>query len=194
MTRRRTRCLSREATTSAQCAFVPSVRWVTVGEEAAVNTAVEMPSEVGPRVGLFDRFAGGAAHVASRAPFFAACVLLILVWAPTVLFLNFDTWQLLINTATTIVTFLMVALLQNSQTRNDQATQHKLNAIADGLADLMERLAATDDEEFAQEIHELKLAVGLEGHEATTHNGQEPERAEGGSAAGRGERTPSSPN
>ncbi|HEX4778695.1 MAG TPA: low affinity iron permease family protein [Acidimicrobiia bacterium] len=135
---------------------------------------VEMPSEVGPRVGSFDRFAGGAAHVASRAPFFAACVLLIVVWAPTVLFLSFDTWQLLINTATTIVTFLMVALLQNSQTRNDQATQHKLNAIADGLADLMEHIAG-DDAAFGQEIHELKLAVGLEEHESTS--GQKPDDA-----------------
>jgi low affinity Fe/Cu permease len=143
----------------------------------------EMPSEVGPRVGSFDRFAGAAAHVASRAPFFAACVLMIVVWAPTVLFLQFDTWQLLINTATTIVTFLLVALLQNSQTRNDQATQHKLNAIADGLADLMERVGG-GDAEFREEIYELKLAVGLETHESTsgeenqgharTSNGQRP--------------------
>src|SRR5437868_15123341 len=103
-----------------------------------------MPTEVSTRVGFFDRFAGHAAKFASRAPFFAGCVLLILIWAPTVTFLKFDTWQLLINTATTIVTFLMVALLQNSQTRNDQATQHKLNAIADGLADLMERFAEDD--------------------------------------------------
>ncbi len=131
---------------------------------------VEMPSEVGPRIGWFDRFAGGSAHVASRAPFFAACVLLIVVWAPTVLFLNFDTWQLLINTATTIITFLMVALLQNSQTRNDQATQHKLNAIADGLADLMERMSG-DDTSFKREIQELKLAVGLELHESTSGPG-----------------------
>src|SRR5947208_13307898 len=104
-----------------------------------------MPTEVEGRVGFFDRFAGHASHVASRAPFFAACVLLILVWAPTLAFLKFDTWQLLINTATTIVTFLLVALLQNSQTRNDQATQHKLNAIADGLADLMAHSSAERD-------------------------------------------------
>jgi hypothetical protein len=61
----------------------------------------------------------------------------------------------------------MVALLQNSQTRNDQATQHKLNAIADGLADLMERMSG-DDTSFKHEIQELKLAVGLEQHESTS--------------------------
>ena len=52
-----------------------------------------------------------------------------------------DTWQLIINTITTIVTFLLMALLQNTQKRADEAVQHKLNAVADGLADLMEALA-----------------------------------------------------
>jgi low affinity Fe/Cu permease len=128
-----------------------------------------MPSEVDERVGFFDRFAGHAAKFASRAPFFAACVLLIILWAPTIFLLNFDTSQLLINTATTIVTFLLVALLQNSQTRNDQATQHKLNAIADGLADLMERFAnQADDASLHDEIGELKSAVGLEDRESTS--------------------------
>ena len=133
---------------------------------------IEMPSEVTGRVGVFDRFAGGASNVASRAPFFAACVLLIIVWAPTLAFLKFDTWQLLINTATTIVTFLLVALLQNSQTRNDQATQHKLNAIADGLADLMERFADDrEDNSPRDEIRELRSAVGLEDRESTSDKG-----------------------
>ena|SRR5947209_13229212 len=128
-----------------------------------------MPTEVSGRVGFFDRFAGHAARFASRAPFFAGCVLLILIWAPTIFVLSFDTSQLLINTATTIVTFLLVALLQNSQTRNDQATQHKLNAIADGLADLMERFADfVDDSTLHDEIDELKSAVGLEDRESTT--------------------------
>src|SRR5438270_13937496 len=140
-----------------------------------------MPTEVEGRVGFFDRFAGHASKIASRAPFFAACVLLILVWAPTIALLKFDTWQLLINTATTIVTFLLVALLQNSQPRNDQATQHKLNAIADGLADLMERLVS-DDDGFRREIRELKLAVGLEEHESTTDNDDQQRAADHGAA------------
>src|SRR2546426_11693271 len=102
---------------------------------------VLMPSDVSSRIGFFDRFAGWAAVIASRAPFFFFCVLLVVIWAPTKLLgLNIDTWQLIINTITTIITFLMVALLQNSQTRADQATQHKLNAIADALADLMHHL------------------------------------------------------
>src|SRR5947209_7330720 len=118
---------------------------VVARKEAMRQHEIHMPTEVDSRMGFFDRFAGHASKIASRAPFFVACVLLILVWAPTLAFLKFDTWQLLINTATTIVTFLLVALLQNSQTRNDQATQHKLNAIADGLDDLIDRIA--DDRE-----------------------------------------------
>jgi hypothetical protein len=130
---------------------------------------VEMPSEVVGRPRFFDRFAGTASVIASRAPFFAFCVLLIVVWAPTLAILKLDTWQLIINTVTTIITFLLVALLQNSQSRSEQATQHKLNAIADGLADLMLRVADRfDDESLHGEIHELKLAVGLEERETTS--------------------------
>ena len=136
---------------------------------------VLMPSDVSSRVGFFDRFAGHASLIASRAVFFAACVLLVLIWAPSILFLHdVDTWQLIINTATTIVTFLMVALLQNSQTRSDQAIQHKLNAIADGLADLMTHLAPGDEErDLQRDIIELRDAVGLETHESTTKNSAE---------------------
>jgi low affinity Fe/Cu permease len=130
----------------------------------------EWPSEVSEEVDLFDRFAGGASRVASRAPFFAFCLLLVLVWAPTIFVLkNVDTWQLIINTVTTIVTFLMVALLQNSQYRTDEATQHKLNAIAQGLADLMDHAVRESDDgaELAQDIRELQRAVGLEQHESS---------------------------
>src|SRR5947208_7638375 len=132
-----------------------------------------MPSEVSERVGFFDRFAGWAAHIASRAAFFAFCVLLIVIWAPSIVLIRtIDTWQLIINTATTIITFLMVALLQNSQTRSDQALQHKLNALADGLADLMSHLV--DDEhsndDLRDDVTELRDAVGLEQHESTSHN------------------------
>ena len=78
---------------------------------------------------------------------------------------------MIINTATTIITFLMVALVQNSQTRADMAVQHELNAIADALADLMEHLDDdTDSRDLMRDRAELRKAVGLEGHESTTHN------------------------
>jgi low affinity Fe/Cu permease len=70
--------------------------------------------------------------------------------------------RLIINTITTIVTFLMVALLQNSQSRNDSATQGKLNAVAAGLAELITLVDKKDPD--AQRLRtELRDAVGLEG-------------------------------
>jgi uncharacterized membrane protein len=129
----------------------------------------DMPSSVSGEMTFFDRFAESASKFASRPWFFAMCLLLILIWAPSVLILkDIDTWQLIINTATTIVTFLMVALLQNSQRRADEATQHKLNAIADGLADLMHSLSKGHSEgaELQRDLKELKQAVGLEHRES----------------------------
>lgn len=138
---------------------------------------VWMPSQVTDEVGWFDRFAGAATGTVSRAWFFAACVLLVVVWAPSYyLFGSADTWQLLINTATTIVTFLLVALLQNAQQREGQATQHKLNAIAQGLAVLLADAGDSADEAGASEDadrlyaarRELCAAVGLEQRESTS--------------------------
>src|SRR5436853_4794747 len=145
------------------------------------NSQLLMPSDVSSRIGFFDRFAGRAALFASRAPFFAFCVLLVVLWllqgVITILikgdpktFLDAQ-FQLEINTTTTIVTFLLVAVLQNSQTRDDQATQHKLNAIADGLADVMRHLSERDpDHAMDEDMSELRAAVGLEEKESTSHN------------------------
>ena len=143
------------------------------------NKQILMPTEVSSRVGFFETFAGLAAKLASRAPFFAFCLGLVVVWLiqGVVLVASRGTiqpfldsqYQLEINTTTTIITFLMVALLQNSQTRNDQATQHKLNAIADGLADLMEHLhTRSEDSSLEKDQKELRAAVGLEARESTS--------------------------
>lgn len=139
-----------------------------------------VPTDVSDEVGGFDKFAEGASRLASRAWFFAFCVLMVVVWAPSILVLKkVDTWQLIINTLTTIVTFLMVALLQNSQTRADQAVQHKLNAIADALADLMTQLhEGREDSHLSKDVAELRAAVGLEQRESTSNN--EVDAAAGG--------------
>lgn len=122
----------------------------------------ELPREIDEHVGAFDRFAGGAAQFAGQAPFFAGCVALVVIWAPSYFLIqDVDLWQLIINTATTIVTFLLVAVLQNSEGRANQATQHKLNAIAAALADLMHEHDLLDD------AAELEAAVGLEKRETS---------------------------
>lgn len=110
----------------------------------------------------FDSFAEKTAKLAARAPFFMACVLLVVIWLPSILVVgNIDTWQLLINTPTTIITFLLVALLQNSQARSERALQMKLDAIAAGLADLMESLSK-DNPNLEDDTDELRHAVGIE--------------------------------
>jgi low affinity Fe/Cu permease len=85
---------------------------------------------------------------------------------------NFDTYQLIINTLTNtgFITFLLVALLRNTQEWGEQALQHKLDAMADGLTDLMNHFAANDDperreaeEDLTGDIEDLWAAVGLEG-------------------------------
>ena len=79
---------------------------------------------------IFTWFAGRAASASGQPLAFVIAVALILVWAVTgPLFHYSDTWQLVINTSTTIVTFLMVFLIQNSQNRDGAAIQAKLDEL-----------------------------------------------------------------
>jgi low affinity Fe/Cu permease len=72
----------------------------------------------------FRRFAAGASSAAGKPATFLAAVLIVLVWAGTGPLFHFgDTWQLVINTGTTIITFLMVFLIQNTQNRDGAAVQ-----------------------------------------------------------------------
>jgi low affinity Fe/Cu permease len=78
----------------------------------------------------FAKFAGATAKFVGRPYVFIACVALVLIWAATGPIAGFsDTWQLIINTSTTIITFLMVFLIQNTQNRDNAAIQAKLDEI-----------------------------------------------------------------
>jgi low affinity Fe/Cu permease len=78
----------------------------------------------------FTRFAKWTARAAGQPAAFAIAVSALLVWAITGPVFGFsDTWQLVINTGTTIVTFLMVFLIQNTQNRDSEAIQVKLDEI-----------------------------------------------------------------
>ena|SRR5438874_4710581 len=127
-----------------------------------------------PRRNRFDEFAERATRVASGAPFFLSCAVLIVLWLPTMIFMKMESSQLLIQTLTAIVTFLLVALLQNSQRRNEEAVNLKLNAIAQGIAALM-RAQAGEDKDLRDNIERLTHTVGLE--ERTTTDRQAPDDA-----------------
>jgi low affinity Fe/Cu permease len=84
----------------------------------------------GPAGKLFSEIANAVARQSGRPIAFTIAVLTVLVWAVTgPLFGYSDTWQLVINTGTTIITFLMVFLIQNSQNRDNAAIQVKLDEL-----------------------------------------------------------------
>ncbi len=78
----------------------------------------------------YSRFAKAAAHFCGRPRVFSLAVGIIVVWIVTGPLFGFsDTWQLVINTGTTIITFLMVFLIQNTQNRDTEAIQVKLDEL-----------------------------------------------------------------
>lgn len=110
---------------------------------------------------MFDRFAAIISAQVSKAWFFAACAGFILLWALTGPIMGFsDTWQLIVNTSTTIVTFLMVALLQNTEDRGTRAMQHKLDALALALADVLDNTDRAD--QSGERALALRHMVGVE--------------------------------
>jgi low affinity Fe/Cu permease len=83
-----------------------------------------------PRRMIFDRFARWTEHQLGRSVTFALAFSSVVVWGATGPFFGWsDTWQLVINTGTTIVTFLMVFVIQNTQNRDTQALQLKLDEL-----------------------------------------------------------------
>jgi low affinity Fe/Cu permease len=113
----------------------------------------------------FDRFSKWVAYFAGHSVAFAAAVTLIGLWLVGGPLFGFsDTWQLVINTATTIVTFLMVFVIQNSQNRDGAAIQIKLDELLravegahNALLDL-EELSEGEIESFRKKY--LRLAEG----------------------------------
>ncbi len=87
-------------------------------------------AEVGRISNGYSRFAKATAHFCGRPRVFVLAVAVIAVWIVTGPLFGFsDTWQLVINTGTTIVTFLMVFLIQNTQNRDTEAIQIKLDEL-----------------------------------------------------------------
>jgi low affinity Fe/Cu permease len=79
---------------------------------------------------IFHKISTKVASIAGRASTFVLAVLMIIIWLTSGPIFNFsDTWQLVINTTTTIITFLMVFLIQNTQNRDSKAMHLKLDEL-----------------------------------------------------------------
>lgn len=112
----------------------------------------------------FDRAADTTSHTVARPHFFIVSLGIVLLWAVLGPPLDLSHgWVDTFEVVVAMVTFLMVALLQNGGWRADKATQRKLNAIAGALAELMEK-SDVDDEH----VRQLSAAVGLEKRESST--------------------------
>ena len=83
----------------------------------------------------FTRFANGASRTTGKPVTFVLALLIVVVWGVTGPIFGFsDTWQLIINTGTTIVTFLMVFLIQNTQNRDSEAMHVKMDELIRALS------------------------------------------------------------
>lgn len=95
---------------------------------------------------VFRKFAKRVAELAGTPRVFMVAVLVIAVWLLTGPIFGFsDTWQLVINTGTTIVTFLMVFLIQNTQNRDSKALHLKLDEIIRSIKSARNRFVDTED-------------------------------------------------
>jgi low affinity Fe/Cu permease len=114
----------------------------------------------------FHSFAKGTATLAGKPGTFAVCVVTILLWAISGPLFGFsDSWQLIINTGTTIITFLMVFLIQNTQNRDTQALHLKLDELiraTKGARNLLLDLEELDDDQ----LERLKLVYERLGQKA----------------------------
>jgi low affinity Fe/Cu permease len=110
--------------------------------------------------GPFRRFAARTSELSGTAAAFLLAVALIIVWAATGPIFHFsDTWQLVINTSTTIITFLMVFVIQNTQNRDAKAIHLKLDELLKGVKGARTQfvdLEDMSDEEIEQLRKEFK--------------------------------------
>jgi low affinity Fe/Cu permease len=143
----------------------------------------------------FTRFAKATARASGHPTTFGLAVFIILVWAITgPLFKFSDTWQLVINTGTTIITFLMVFLIQNTQNRDSVAMQIKLDELLravkgaeTAMADL-EDLTEAELDSFRRHYADLAAAARAKmrhsGNLPPFADGEAKKRPEGGKSRG----------
>lgn len=117
-----------------------------------------------PRRSLFTRFAQKVSAYAGKPATFIAALGIIVLWGLSGPFFGFnDTWQLVINTSTTIITFLMVFVIQNSQNRDTAALQIKLDELIsklEGPREILLDLEELDDDALEELRAEYEAIAG----------------------------------
>lgn len=112
----------------------------------------------GKKKGMFDKFSAHATRAVGSTPAFITALAVVLAWGISGPLFNFsETWQLIINTGTTIVTFLMVFLIQKSQNKDSLALQLKLNELIASHQFASNRLINIEDitEDELRTIHQF---------------------------------------
>jgi low affinity Fe/Cu permease len=124
----------------------------------------------------FHTFAGRASQVVGSKWAFTTAVLLIVFWGISGPYFHFsDTWQLVVNTATTIVTFLIVFLIQNTQNRDARAIHLKLDEIIHALKGArnemirIETLSDTDLETLSENFEKIRAECELRNTRKKVH-------------------------
>jgi len=140
----------------------------------------------------FQRFAKATARAAGQPTTFGLALLVIVAWAVTGPIFGFsDTWQLVINTGTTVVTFLMVFLIQNTQNRDGAAMQIKLDELIRALQGAHNELVNLEDlsdrELETMKAHYTRLAERARaGLQNRPKDRDDDDQAETGSSRGSG--------
>jgi len=133
---------------------------------------------------IFRKLAHIVSGLAGSAPAFLLALVVVVVWGVTGPLFHFsDTWQLVINTATTIVTFLMVFLIQNTQNRDSQAIHTKLDELLVATQGARNSIAIAEelsDEELDEERHHFE--------EVARASSEVTGQGEGGAPEGSGKR------
>jgi low affinity Fe/Cu permease len=111
---------------------------------------------------FFERFANAATKFTGSSPAFIGAALIVVLWAATgPLFDYSETWQLVINTGTTIITFLMVFLIQKAQNKDGKAIQLKLNELIASHEQASNRMVDIEDltEEELDQLHKFYVTL-----------------------------------
>ena len=112
----------------------------------AQQEKLENPNHTPNRANIFEKFSSWVSHATGSPPAFILAIVTIILWAVTgPIFHYSDTWQLVINTGTTIITFLMVFVIQKSQNKDSKSVQLKLNELIAANKLASNRLIVVED-------------------------------------------------